>query len=59
MDFVDSLLGGENLGVGLKFNYVCKNEKHIIYFFDKENKTHKFVTGIFARIFKKGKKKYS
>jgi len=29
MDIVDSLLGGENLSVGLKFNYVCKNEKLI------------------------------
>jgi hypothetical protein len=28
MDIVDSLLGEETLGVGLKFNYVCKNKKH-------------------------------
>jgi len=44
VDIVESLFGGETLGVGLKFNYV------------KNRKTRKFVFVIFVGIFKKGKK---
>jgi len=44
MNIVDNLLGGETLGVGLKFNCV------------ENRKTREFVTRIFVGISNKGKK---